>query len=112
MSFIPPKKKLEFFYPGQTVIDRFGNERLGAGEWVPVLVIGWAVTQSNEYAGDSILRTVDFLDVYVADDVASPSQVRLPDGGVWQVQGHALDYNHGPFWSPDALVIHCEKVEG
>ncbi|KXB52731.1 hypothetical protein HMPREF0307_02049 [Corynebacterium sp. DNF00584] len=100
--------------PGAEVTDRFGNRSPGAGEWQTVPVIGWAVTQSQEMAGDSVLRTIDVLEVYAPDslDILPSAQVRLPDGQEWQVDGNPQDYNHGPFWAPGALVVKCRKTVG
>lgn len=115
MSFLKPRHVVEFLtFGGPPVVDRFGNETPRPGAWESVPVIGWAVVQSTETGGDSVLRTVDVLNVYVPAKFApeAASKVRLPNGDEWAVDGNVLDYTHGPFWDPGAVVVQARKVDG
>lgn len=100
--------------------DRFGNTRMKAGGFRAVKAAGWAVNRVDEAAGsttysnvgESVLRTVDQLDLYVPQRIAPSAQIKLPDDTIWEVQGHAEDYRNGPFWDPGLVVVHARKVEG
>lgn len=96
----------------ETVTDRLGNERPTPGPFHPVQVAGWAVAKVEETTGESVLRTVDQLDVYTPTPFEPGASIRLPDGGVWQVQGNAEDYRNGPWWNPGLVVVHARKVAG
>ena len=111
MSFIPLRHTVEVSEV-EMVTDRFGNQVPRQGKFRPVQVAGWAVTKVDEAHGDSVLRTVDQLDIYAAKPFALGASVKLPDGNVWQVEGNAEDYNHGPWWSPGLVVVHAKKVGG
>lgn len=115
MSEYPTPYTLEFFTPGETVVDRFGNERPGKGQWVQVPVSSWWIAQTEEKAGESVLRTIDMLSVHVGETVkvGADSKIRLPDGSEWSVIGNPEDYRHGWHeWNPGLLVIQAKKVEG
>lgn len=111
----PQLFEVEVLTPSAVVeVDRFGNERRTPATWVKVKVFGWAVAAVDETAGDSVLRTVDQLQLYCSRDVAPDAdmQVRLPDQSVWTVQGHFEDYENNPWWSPGLVVVRCRNVEG
>lgn len=115
MAFIPTNQALEFYYPGEPVRDRFGNERAGEGEWVAVLVASWWVDKSDEKAGESVLRTIDMLHVHVPVGFEPPPSglVRTPDQTEWTIEGNPEDFNHGFHgWVPGLLVLHAKRVEG
>lgn len=112
MVFLPTRHVIDVSSPSEIVIDQFGDEHQKLGEFAPLKVIGWAITMVDESEGDSILRTVTQLDVYSPTKIDAGARVRTPDGVVWEVRGESEDYNHGPFWSPDAFVTHCRKVDG
>lgn len=111
MGFVPLVHTVEVSQV-ETVTDRFGNERPAQGEFHPVKVAGWAITKVEESTGESVLRTVDQLDVYAPAPFDPGASIRLPDGGVWQVQGNAEDYQHGPWWNPGLVVVHARKAAG
>ena len=111
MAFIPLRHSVEVSQM-ETTTDRFGNERPTQGPFHAVQVAGWAVTKVEETAGDSVLRTIDQLDVYAPEPFAPGASIRLPDGGIWQVHGNAEDTRHGPFWNPGLVVVHARKVAG
>lgn len=100
--------------PGTPAKDRFGNLVPGPGEWRSVPVAGWAIEATQESEGDSLLRTIDELKVYVpaSEVMDAASRVRLPDGAVWDVQGNVLNYENGPWASPGLVVVRARKVEG
>lgn len=112
--FIPLSYSLEVEEMGAPTLDRFGNEIPAAAHWVPRKVAMWALTNSLEETEDSVLRTVDRLQVHFrlgeAPDPAA--RIRLPDGTVWQVEGNPSDYNHGPWWAPGLVCVYAKKVEG
>lgn len=115
--FVPLLHEVEVYTPGELVKDRFNNLRPGPGVWRRVKVAAWWVHGSEERDGQnaSVLRTIDMLTLHVPSEAAlSPGgKVRLPDGSVWEVEGHGEDFNHG--WHgfvPGLLVIHAKKVEG
>ena len=89
MAFIPLNQTVEVYRRGAPERDRFGNERPGKGEWQQVKVASWWVDRTDEKSGDSILRTIDLLHVHLrpADAPTPDSQIRLPDGSQWQVEG-------------------------
>ena len=113
-SGFPTRFSVEILRTGGVVEDRFGNEVPTPGVWESVAVFGWAVNDTSEETGTSVLRTKDLLTLYVPRGSApAPSeQVRLPDGSVWEVQGHGEDYDHNPWFQPGILVVTCKKVEG
>lgn len=114
-TFLTPTFTVEVQGAGEIVTDRFGNERVAAGDWEPVKVTGWSLFDSQESHGDSILRTVTKLKVHFPQDQTpnAGQKVKLPDGTVWNVEATPTDYNHGPFgWQPGLRTAICEKVEG
>lgn len=110
----PVMHSIDVQLPGEEIKDRFNNVRTAPAQWQQVGVIGWAVVESQESVGDSVLRTVDVLELYAPAEVVldAATRVRTPDGQVWAVDGNAKDYTHGPFWDPGALVYRCRKVDG
>lgn len=115
VSFIPLTQTLEVYTPGAVVRDRFGNERQGAGEWREVKVASWWIDRTEESAGTSVLRTIDYLHVHVPLNVTleAGSRLRTPNGSEWTVEGNVEDFNHGWHgWVPGLLVVHARKVEG
>lgn len=115
MAFVSTPHSLEFYFPGEPTVDRFGNERPGLGEWALTAVASWWIERTEEKSDDSVLRTVNVLTIHVPEGFEPPpsGQVRTPDGTVWDVEGNAEDYTHGWHgWNPGLLVLHCKKVEG
>lgn len=120
MPFIEPfqspfrKNFVEVWREGTPTVDRFGNKVPGNGAWVRMLVLGWAIRDVQETAGNSVLRTIKQLVVYCSPDSAptAAGKFRLPDGSVWLVDGGATDFNHGPWWQPKLVSVTARKVEG
>ena len=115
VAFIPSTHALEFYFPGEPTVDRFGNERPGVGEWEVVPVASWWIDRSEEKTGDSILRTIDMLHIHVSEEFVplSSGLVRTPDQAEWQIQGNVENYNHGWHgWAPGLGVVHATRVEG
>lgn len=110
-SRIPLRYKLEIAQLVE-ITDRFNNKVMVPGVYQPVLVAGWAIVNTKEQTGESVLRTIDQLDIYSPEAFSRGTQVRLPDGSVWQVQGNAEDYRHGPWWNPELVIIHAVQVKG
>lgn len=94
--------------------DRFGNEVIRPGPFVEVLVFGWAVNPVEEDTGESVLRTVDRLEVYMRpeDFPGASGKFRTPDGQEWSVEGSPKDYNNNPWWSPGLVTVTAKGVEG
>lgn len=115
MSFVPTRQFLEFLFPGEPVVDRFGNERPGVGVWEVVEVASWWIDRTDEKADESILRIIDMLHVHVPAENApdAAGRVRTPDGAEWEIEGNFEDFTHGWHgWNPGLLVIHAKRVEG
>lgn len=110
--FIPLNQALAIAEMTHEHVDRFGDTRPVLGAAKPVPVAGWYVKPVDETAGDSVLRTVDRLTVFASEPFPPESQITLPDGTVWAVEGHARDYRHGPWFDPGLVVIHARRVEG
>lgn len=115
-AFIPLRHTIEVYTPGEMFKDRFNNLRPGPGTWKTIRVAAWFVgsTEERDSENASILRTVDTLTIYCAPEQAPPpgGKVRIPGSGEWEVEGHAEDYRHGPWWDPGLVVVHAKKVEG
>lgn len=96
------------------IVNVFDEEELIEGDFKPVAVFGWAVTSSQEKEDDSVLRTIDLLQVYMRpEDVTGPAATfRLPDGSEWEQEGNVADYNHNPWFQPGLVVVNAKKVEG
>ena len=96
------------------VRDRFGNEHPVPGEPVDVKVFGWAVNQTDEKTDESVLRTIDLVDVYMPPESAPGPEARLflSDGSEWEVVGHAEQYSANPWFDPGLVVVHARKVGG
>lgn len=98
---------------GRWDYDRFGNEVWVPGPLEDVPVFSWAVVKTQEIGEDSVLRTIDDLEILAPPDTFSPEQsVTLPDGTVWQIQGNPEDINHNPYWAPGLVTYHARKTEG
>lgn len=110
-EFVPLRHTVELAEVVETT-DPFGNVITVPSEFTPVQVAGWAIVKTEESAGESVLRTVDQLDVYAQQPFDAGTTIRLPDGSVWEVSGNAEDYRHGPWWNPGLVVVHARKVEG
>lgn len=112
-AFILLRQTVEVHVPTK-VTNRFGDEVLGPGKWEPRRVAGWAINSTQEQEGDSVLRTIDRLVVYMGtQSAAQPDEfIRLPDGSVWRVEGNAQNFDHGPWWQPGLVVVTCTKTEG
>ncbi|WP_156963562.1 hypothetical protein [Corynebacterium auriscanis] len=113
--FIPLSHEVEVLTPGEPVVDRFGDSRPGPVVSRHLRVAGWWVDRVEEKAGESVLRTIDYLHVHVpvGAEFGTAAKIRLPDGSVWQVAGNPENYDHGPFgFSPGLVVVHALKVEG
>ncbi|ALC07141.1 hypothetical protein CDES_14080 [Corynebacterium deserti GIMN1.010] len=101
--------------PGEPTIDydRFGNEIIRPGVPVEVNVVGWEVTRSTEGDPDSILRTVDELQIFAPPGTFAASDVvTLPDGGEWNIEGNPIDSTNGPWWNPGLVIFRAKKVDG
>lgn len=110
-----PRRKRAFTIEVAEVVqdrDYFGNLVNKTGPYRPVRVAGWAVVKVEEQQGESVLRTIDQLEVYSPEEFHAGSEIRLPKGSVWQVEGNAEDYRHGPWWDPGLVVVRAKKVEG
>lgn len=112
MVSFPLRVKVEVAYPQHTTPDRFGDAQQVFGEYQTLSVIGWSVDSVDESTGDSLQRTVTKLTLYSPKPIPAGARLRLPDGGVWLVQGESEDYTNGPFWDPGAFVVHARKTEG
>lgn len=112
--FLAAKHVVEVYWPGEPVAGRFGEIDHAPGQWVTTPVVGWAIARTEEKDGESVLRTVDVLDLYCTPESAPPpgGKIRLPNQTVWEVEGNPEDYRHGPFWNPGLLVIHAKRTEG
>lgn len=114
MAFLPAKQMVEIYWPGEPEVGRFGEIEDTQGDWEVTPVVGWAVTRTEEKDGESVLRTIDVLDLYCTPEAVPPvgGRIRLPDQTVWEVEGHPEDYRNGPFWDPGLLVVHAKRTEG
>lgn len=115
MAFIPLPQSIDMQAKAGTKRDRFGNLVAAPGEWRQVRVASWWVDRSEEKAGDSVLRTVDYLHVHcLPSDAPGPEgRVRTPDGRVWSVTGNPEDFNHGFHgFIPGLVIVHAKEVQG
>lgn len=115
--FIRTPHTVEVWREGAPVEDRFGNLVPGPGVWEPVKVAGWSRKRVSEGDEDSVLRTVDALEVHfpAGEEPAPSEKIRIParPSEEWEVDGNADDWNHGPFgFAPGLVKVHCRKVEG
>lgn len=81
------------------------------------MVAGWSRKRVSEGDVNSVLRTVDALEIYfpTGDAPAPGEKVRLPDkpDEEWEVKGNPDDFDHGPFgFVPGLVVVHCRLVKG
>lgn len=95
-------------------VDRFGNEVFEDAPFEEVLVFGWMVNPAEEESGDSVLRTIDLLEVHLLpkDFPGASGKFRTPDGSVWAVEGNPKDPNNNPWWSPGLVTVTAKGVEG
>lgn len=108
----PLAHTVEVASPVGTAKDRFSNEIPAPAEFVSLKVAGWAINSTSESDDESVLRTIDYLDLYSPEALDPAALVRLPDGSTWTVEGKAQDFNHGPWWQPGLYIIRCKHVEG
>lgn len=81
--------------------------------WEATPVAGWSVDPVEETTGDAVLRTVDQLTVHFPADQAPDASawIRLPGGGLWQVEGNPGQWEHSPFgFSPGLVQVKAKKV--
>ena len=114
MSVWPLRKTV--MKPGERYLsepDRWGDQKWIQGDPVPVNVLGWEVTRSTEGDPDSILRTIDELQIIAPPDTFHPQdEITLPDGETWTIEGNPLDSNNGPWWEPGLVIYRGRKVTG
>lgn len=113
MSVWPLKFTVQTQGEGHWEKDRFNNDKWVPGELEDVPVFSWAVVKTQEIGGDSVLRTIDDLEIMAPPGTFTPEgSVSLPDGTVWQIQGNPEDVNNNPYWSPGLVTYHARKTEG
>lgn len=113
MSVWPLRKQVMKPGEGHYEYDRFNNEVWVPGVPEPVNVLGWEVVRSTEGDPDSILRTVDELQIIAPPNTFNPEDsITLPDGGEWQIEGNPMDSTNGPWWDPGLVTYRGKKVTG
>lgn len=83
----PLRKTLQVMGEGTITVDRFGNETMKPGVFEDVQVFGWEIKPVQEIQGDSILRTIDTLEVFMAPEDAPPPDRVGEVAGWWRVAG-------------------------
>lgn len=107
------KFRVQVETPGGVIVDRFGDERPAEPETHQVAVFGWAIVKVAETVGDSVLRTVDELQLYAPPDAPiTPASVVVINGQRWKVNGIPDNYEHNPWFAPGLVLVHCRKVDG
>lgn len=111
--FTPLRQTVEVHTP-TAATNRFGDQIAGPGYWEQRQVAGWAINSTHEETGDSVLRTIDRLVVYMdANHPAQPDElIRLTNGTIWRVEGNPEQFDHGPWWQPELVVVTCIRTEG
>lgn len=93
--------------------DRFGNEKWIEGEDTEIPVLGWEVVRSTEGDPDSVLRTIDELQIIAPPGTFTPEdEITLPNQEKWQIEGNPLDSTNGPWWNPGLVIYRAKKVTG
>ena len=93
-------------------LDAFGDEVVEWADWRPMGVMGWAPTTTTEPKTVGVDRVVVDLEVFSPATVTARSQVRLPDGRIFDVVGEPEDWNRGPFGYAPGYVFNLRRVDG
>jgi hypothetical protein len=93
--------------------DLHGNPADTWGTPVATAAFWWTPTATEPaIAGHDRLIVSRVLVVDSATPIGPRDRVTMP-GGVFEVDGHAEDYDHGPFsYSPNRKPINLKRVEG
>ena len=94
--------------------DPLGNPVDSWGAAVSVPVHGWAPPSADQLPFEQNRSQIERdLDLYVPPStVSAPRDHWTIDGTVYEQQGHAEDFTHGPFGFNAGLRINLNRVEG